>query len=318
MHDLTKGQQVERLLIFGAADHVGCPLARFVAETTPSIDLTLVTSRSEKAASLSAQFPTADIAIANYFDVESMISALKGATGVFVITPDFFNEITAMGNLVAAIKKTPTVNHIVRIVADTPGMSLEKLPRELYEIGPGPAHQHFEAQTVLNASGLPVTHLNSCGYYMDDFLIHFAPPLREKRTLIIPYERKICFTDTDELAEAAARILIQGPSSHAHQYYDFNSGEAPRTFRSAAELLTQVTGETIQYDPNPASFLEAAGPLLKQITGTDRAAQYFILNWQMERDHQDAFYASSFGEKILGRKPKSLKQWMLQHRYELI
>jgi len=313
-----KGKEVDRILVFGAAAHVGGPLARFMDRNAPDIGLTLATSRADKVAELKESFPSADVVVANYFDVESMIDALQGVTGIFIITPDFFDEITSMGRLVEAVRKSPSVNHIVRIAADTPGMSLDKLPRKLYEMGPGPAHQHFEAQTVLNASGLSVTHLNSCGYYMDDFIVHFAPPLREKKTLVIPFERKICFTDTDDLGEVGARLLIEGPSVHAHKYYDFNSGEAPRTFRSVAKLLSEVTGEHVAYDPDPESFLEMVGPALKEITGTDRAAQYFIVNWEMERDHQDAFYNSGFGEKILGRNPKTLEKWFLEHRELLL
>lgn len=306
------------ILVFGAGDHVGGPLAHYVLKSHPEVELRVATSNPSRVPQLQAKFDGAKAVHADYFDEQSLVDALEGVNGIFVITPDFFDEITAMSNLVSAVRQCSAVDHIVRIAADTPGMALHKLPRDLYKMGPGPAHQHFEAQAVLNASALPITHLNSLGYYMDDFLIHFSPPLKEKRLLVVPYDRKMCFTNTDELGEAAARILLEGPAKHAGEYYEFNSGQDPRTFREVAELIAKTTGEKIEYDPSPERFLAELGAVLEQVTGDGRAARYFIKNWEMERDHQDAFFGSSFGEAILGRKPKTLERWFEENREELL
>lgn len=312
------GQAPRSILVFGASAHIGGPLAEHVLAARPDIRLRLATSSPAKAAALARAFPTAEVAVADYLDTASLVAAMDGMNGVFLVTPDFFDEMTGMARFIDAVRASRRVDHIVRIVADTPGMSLDKLPRELRTMGPGPAHQHFEAQLMLNASGLPVTYLNSLGYYMDDFLIHFAPPLRAARTLLIPYDRQMCFTDTSELGEAAARLLIEGPARHAGRYYEFNSGEPARRFSEVAALMSEVTGETIAYDPTPAAFLDALGPVLREITGDDRAARYFIVNWEMERDHQAAFVGSPFAERILGRPPRTLRQWMEIHRAELL
>jgi len=310
--------QKRTLLVFGAGDHVGGPLARYILENHPEIELRVATSNPSRIEKLASEFGGAQAVHADYFDERSLIKALQGVNGIFVITPDFFDEITAMGNLVAAVRQSPAVDHIVRIAADTPGMALHKLPWDLYKMGPGPAHQHFEAQAVLNASALPVTYLNSLGYYMDDLLIHFSPPLKQKRLLVIPYDRIMCFTNTGELGECAARILIDGPAKHAGKYYEFNSGEDPRPFSEVAKLISEKTGEEIEYDPSPERFLEELGGVLEQVTGDGRAAKYFIKNWEMERDHQDAFFGSSFGESILGRKPKTLERWVEENSSALV
>lgn len=307
-----------RILVFGAAAHVGGPLATFIAKQSPATSLRIATSSNAKHATLRDQFPAAEIVTANYFDEESLVSALHDVNGVFVITPDFFDEITGMEIFVRAVRRSPSVDHIVRLLADTPGMSLAKLPKELRNLGPGPAHQHFEAQAILNASGLPVTYLNSLGYFMDDFLIHFSPPLKSRRKLAIPYDRKMCFTECSELGEAGARLLLQGPGRHAGKYYHFNNGEAPRLFSETAALISRVTGEHVAHDGNPDTFIAELGPLLKELTGDDRAARYFVVNWQMERDHQDAFYGSEWSSEILERSPTTLEAWLTSHSGELL
>ena len=259
-----------RILVFGAAAHVGGPLAAFIAKHSPEILLRIATSSNAKHADLRDQFPSAEIVTANYFDEESLVTALRDVNGVFVITPDFFDEITGMEIFVRAVRRSPSVDHIVRLLADTPGMSLAKLPKELRNLGPGPAHQHFEAQAILNASGLPVTYLNSLGYFMDDFLIHFSPPLKKDHKLVIPYDRKMCFTECSELGEAGARLLLQGPSNHAGQYYHFNNGEAPRLFSETAALISKVTGEHVQHDGNPDTFIAELAPLSASICAKER------------------------------------------------
>lgn len=306
-----------RILVFGAAAHVGGPLASFVTSQSPQISVRVATSCEAKHGALRNQFPTAEVVTANYFDEESLVSALHDVNGIFIITPDFFDEITGMEILVRAIRRSPSIDHIVRLLADTPGMSLAKLPKELRNLGPGPAHQHFEAQAILNASALPVTYLNSAGYFMDNF-IHFSPPLKKSRKLVIPYDRKMCFTECRELGEAAARLLIQGPAKHAGQYYNFNNGESPRLFSDVAALISKVSGERVEHDGDPDTFIAELGPLLKEMTGNDRAANYFVVNWKMERDHQDAFLASDWASEILQRTPTTLEAWLTSHCSDLL
>jgi len=307
-----------RILVFGAAAHVGGPLAAFITGASPHTRLRLATSSEAKHAQLHQAFPSAEVVTANYFDEESLTAALHDVTGVFVITPDFFDEVTGMEIFVRAVRRSPRVDHIVRLLADTPGMSLAKLPKELRNLGPGPAHQHFEARAILNASALPVTYLNSAGYFMDDFLIHFSPPLKQSRKLVIPYDRKMCFTECGELGEAGARLLLQGPEAHAGRYYDFNNAEPPRLFSEVAALISLVTGQHVEHDGDPETFIRELGPLLKELTGDDRAARYFVVNWQMERDHQDAFFGSDWSATILERQPTTLEAWLTTHKSELL
>jgi hypothetical protein len=38
----------------------------------------------------------------------------------------------------------------------------------------------------------------------------------------------------------------------------------------------------------------------------------------MERDYQEAYYGSTFGERILGRKPTTLREWLQEHKDRLL
>jgi uncharacterized protein YbjT (DUF2867 family) len=307
-----------RLLVFGAGAHIGGPLARYVQAASPQTILRLATSTPGRIAGLKAAYPAAEVVLANFFDRDGLAAALDGVEGVFVVTPDFIDDRTAMGNLVEASLKSGSVTRIVRILADLPGMSLDKLPPRMKAMGAGPATQHFEARAVLDASGLSVAYLNSPGWFMDDFLIHFAGPLKTKHKVVIPYERLICFTDTRDLGEAAARVLLSDDPEFVGRYHNFNSGEPPIRFSEAVALMSDIVGTPITYDPTPEGFLAELGPTLFQMTGDNRAAEYFLINWEMERDYQEAYYGSTFGQRILGRPPTTLRAWLTEHKDQLL
>jgi uncharacterized protein YbjT (DUF2867 family) len=307
-----------RVLIFGASGHIGGPLAAYIQNRSPKTILRLATSAPAKAELLKAAFPTAEIVPANYFDIAALEAALHDVDGVFVVTPDFLDDKTAMTNLVQAAKKTGSVTRIVRILADLPGMSLDKLPAKMKAMGAGPAKQHFEARAVLDASGISIGYINSVGWFMDDFLVHFAGPLKSKHKVVIPFDRLICFTDTRDLGEAAARLLLSDKPEFVGRYHNFNSGEPAMRFSEAVSMMSEIVGVPIAYDPTPEGFLAELGPTLFQITGDNRAAAYFVVNWEMERDYQEAYYGSTFGERILGRTPTTLREWLQEHKDRLL
>jgi len=49
---------------------------------------------------------------------------LAGLNGLFIVSPDFLDEDRAMTNLVYAARANPGLLHIVRLLADPPGMSM--------------------------------------------------------------------------------------------------------------------------------------------------------------------------------------------------
>jgi uncharacterized protein YbjT (DUF2867 family) len=310
------GGSPRRLLVFGASGHIGGPLARFVQERSPETALRLATSSPGKLGQLERDFPAAEVVLTSYLDPEALAPALAGVEGVFIVTPDFFDEERAMANLAAAVRAAGTVRRAVRIVGLPPATSLEHGPADVDD--PGPAMQHLRAVATLRAGGVPLTVLNSAGYFMDDFVIHFAGPLRAKRKLVVPYERRMCFTEPGELGKVAACLLLSDDGERLPGVCHFNSGEDPITFRDVAALLSEVTGVEIAYDPSPQGFLEELGPILTEITGDERAAHRLLTDFRAEQEEEDSFFGSPLGEELLGRPLTTLRQWAEARRHELL
>ncbi len=148
---------LERIGIFGANAHIGKPMAHEIRERSPNTQLRLIIRSEGHRAALEKAFPGAEIVIADYYDLPSLERALAGLNGLFIVSPDFLDEDRAMTNLVYAARANPGLLHIVRLLADPPGMSMARVPDALRRFGGGTAVQHLRAKAVLEASGLPCT-----------------------------------------------------------------------------------------------------------------------------------------------------------------
>src|SRR3546814_18571517 len=67
----------DRVLIFGAAGHIGLPLARWIRYKSPETRLRLVSRNADQRQRLQVEFPDAEVVAADYLDPASMAAALE-------------------------------------------------------------------------------------------------------------------------------------------------------------------------------------------------------------------------------------------------
>ncbi|WP_176473152.1 NAD(P)H-binding protein [Sphingomonas lenta] len=304
-----------RFLVFGASGHIGGPLAAALARVHGAASLRLASSSAAKRDALGERFPGAEAAVVDYLDQAATEAALAGVEAVFVVTPDFFPERRGAEVLLAAAEAAGVRPHVVRVQAEVPGMTADRLPPELS--GPVGRRGHLEARALIERSGLPATFLNVFGYYMDDLLIHFAGPLRDERTLLVPYDRPMCWIDPRDLGEAAARVMA-GPPPAAPRLLHLNSGEDGVSFSALAAMLSEELGTPIRHVDDPDAFGRAVGPMLTAMTGDPRAADYLLADWRMERDHAALYRGIGDLAALLGREPVALRPWIAEHRARLL
>ena len=296
----------ESILIFGAAARLGGALALFLAREAPSIRLRLATHSPVKADALRERFPSAEVAVADYLDLSSLRRALDGMSGAFVVTPSGTDEWPAMTNLVEAAK-TSSLVHLLRIVGVQPEASLHRIPQSIRDNGLGLPIQHPIAKRILDDSGLPVTYLNCGATFMDNLL---APPtveaLRRTRTFIWP-ERLIPFIDPREVGEVAGRLFLSDNHRHIGQLHTLNNGYDILRFADVAQLMSEVWNEPIRYDSSKEAFFATYAEI-----GVRR--QYLWDFFQYEQDNEVVWARNDFVERMLGRKPKTLRDWLIEHR----
>ena len=298
------------ILVFGAAAHIGGPLARLLHGQAPDIRLRLASSDSQRCERLRRDFPYAEIVNANYLDLRSLDAAVQGMEGVFVLTTSGADEKPAMTNLVSAIKKANTAVHILRLLGLQPEANPRRIPPSLRDQGRGLPIQHPIAKRILDESDLPVTYLNIGATFMDNFF-WMEEGLRRDRKLIW-HDRLIPFIDPRDIAEVAARFLLSDNPRHIGQFHTLNNGHDLMRFSEVAELMSEVFGEKIRHDGSKESFFRAYAPI-----GESRL-QYLWDFFEYERANEVVWARNDFVERTLGRKPLTLRAWLHEHAQPLL
>ena len=297
------------ILIFGAAAHIGAPLARFLDREAPQVRLRLSTSNPDRLEGLRRDFPAAEIVRASYFDISSLEAAVEGMEGVFVLTNSGTNESQAMVNLVAVLKKAKAAVHILRLLGVQPEANRRRIPESLRRHGLGLPIQHPIAKSILDESNLPVTYLNIGATFMDNFY-WMRNGLRGNR-LIWP-DRLIPFIDPREIAEVAGRLFISDDHRHIGQFHTLNNGHDILRFSEVARLMSEVFGREIVHDGRRDSFFREYAAL-----GEVRLS-YLWDFFQYEQENEVVWARNDFVERTLGRKPLTLRLWLQEHQQALL
>jgi uncharacterized protein YbjT (DUF2867 family) len=227
---------------------------------------------------------------------------LKNITGIFLITGYTVDMLVQSKSLIDAAKRNG-VNHIVHLGAFT-------REHDCYATVFA-WHQMIEA--YLRNSGVAWTNLHP-NMFMQNLLSVWPV----KGGLYSVYTSKaIGFTALEDVAEAAAVILMEGPEKHSGKDYWF-SAEA-LTPHQVAETLTAATGrkftaavrdaESFQNDvAQPGSAFEPA------------YAKGGLELFRQVEDGSMAYVGSVRDDtkKLLGREPLLLRDWAKLHANELL
>ncbi|WP_162460757.1 MULTISPECIES: NAD(P)H-binding protein [unclassified Mycolicibacterium] len=297
------------ILIFGAAAHVGEPLAHFLHNEAPEITLRLVSSSEDRACRLRHAFPDAEVVTANYFEIDSLERAVRDMEGIFVITPGGLDEGLAMTNLVAAVRKANTAIHIQRTLGIQPEANPRRIPQSIRDAGLGLPIQHPIAKRVLDDSGLPVTYLNFGATFMDN-LLWMKHGLASERKLIW-HNRLIPFIDPRDIAEVAGRLFLSNNHRHIGQFHTLNNGHDLMRFSDVANLMSDVLGESITFDGTKEAFFAAYA----HMGGTRHALWDFF---EYERANEVVWALNDFVERTLGRQPRVLRSWLEENATALL
>ncbi|KAJ0340664.1 hypothetical protein COL154_011097 [Colletotrichum chrysophilum] len=296
------------ILIFGASGHIGGPLAQFLAREAPETKLRLATSNDSKKAQLQSAFPDAEVVVANYADASSLSAAVTGAEGVFVITPPGLHEEKPMTDLVSALKQAGSATQIIRFLGLFPEFPSSKIPPEL---GPGSLPvEHRIAQKIFDDSGLPVTYVNCGATFMDNLAIQMRAVLA-KKTVIWP-EHRVPWMDPRDVAEVVGRLFLSTNAKHIGAFHTMNNGHDLMTFKELSIIMSEIFDEPIGYDGSHEAFAgfygKVMGPHLSQVLWN-----FF----KFEEAHEEVWALNNFVERTIGRKPVTVRQWLLEHKDDL-
>ncbi|KLP07153.1 Uncharacterized protein LW94_6428 [Fusarium fujikuroi] len=306
--DVTKKSIPKSILIFGAAGHIGQPLAEFLTREAPDIQLSLVARSPEKQKMLQNKFPNARVLAADYENPSSLAAAVKGIEGVFVISSSGMLETSAMTNLTNVLKQDGSSVHVIRLLGIFPEFNPHRLPANL---GPGNLPiEHPIAKRILDESGLPVTYINSGASFIDNLWLQIKPVLLHKK-FIWP-EHRVPFLDPRDIAEVAGRLFLSDNAKHIGAFHTMNNGHDWLSFEEVAGILSEELGEPIAFDGSYEGFMGFWGPRM------GKKAERLWTFFKFEQANEEQWALNNFVERILGRKPTTVRGWIVEHKSGLL
>ncbi len=280
---------MSKILITGATGHLGKGTIEFLLQKGVNANQIVALARDENKAKPLAE-KGVEVRIGSFDDLASLEKATQGIEKVLLISGLDQNRLQQHKNVVDASKKAG-VKHIAYT-----GVSMKDVSTSFNPI----MADHFQTENYIKENGFVYTFLRN-NLYSDIVPMFAGEKVLETGILLPAGKGKVPFVLRNDLAEATANVLAQ--SGHENKTYELTGGDL-HSFADIANILSELSGKNISYvDVDEKTFpdtLKQAGvPEVVVFILTAFSAD--IKNGQFEIEANDL-------EKLLGRKPTSLKE----------
>jgi uncharacterized protein YbjT (DUF2867 family) len=166
---------------------------------------------------------------------------------------------------------------------------------------------HYKIEQRLREMDVDYTFLR-CSFFMQNLNTTHRAEISERNELFIPAGRaRTSFLDVRDIGAVAALVLTQ--PGHAKQAYDLTGPEALDYYQTA-NLFTEVLGRKITYrNPSPLRYI------LRRLSMGAPLAFALITAWLYSSTRKGmAEPVTGEVERLLGRKPTALKQYILDYK----
>lgn len=287
------------VLLIGATGQLGKLMTPHL-QNQESITLRVTSRKKSQLAELSQQYEQA--VFLDLDDPQTFAEALQGVNRVFLLTSYSFSMVVQSKTLIDAAKKAG-VEHIVHLGVFSPDWT-STAPHFAW-------HQMIEA--YIQHSGFKWTFLHPNCFLQN--LTSFSVIKNGKFRWYAP-TTPCGWIALEDVAEAAAKILVEGPSVHQNKDYWFSTEVL--TLDEMTKALTEVTGKPFIPDPQPASQF-----LKDQKADAQTLDPYFysVAETFKQFENGQMPYISTVRDDmphLVGRKGTSVRRWIEMHKAELV
>jgi NAD(P)H dehydrogenase (quinone) len=305
-----RGGATVKILITGASGHFGGEATRLLLEQFAPADLILMTRKPEKLGAFAELGCT--VRYGDFEDPTSLEAAAQGAEKMLLISGMMVGYRVSQHGRAIDAAKAAGVNHIVYTsyigaTADNRAMI---------------AQDHYGTEQLLKASGVAWTAMRD-GMYMDSMVEAAAPVALQTGTWrAAAADGKTSFIDRSDCVECAVAVLTS--SGHDNRVYNI-TGTDLWSFRDVSQLIAKVTDKPIDYavitDDDLYAHFDGLGiprDALKEFN-VDGYAWCSDDMVSYERAMREGHFAvvSDDVEKLIGRKPKGFRDFVLSRAAEL-
>ena len=291
---------MRKILITGATGHLGGSVVDELIEKKGTENISVLVRDLSKAGKLKEK--DLHLIEGDYNDYDSLVMAFKGIDLLYFVSgSDVFTRKLQHENIVKAAKEAK-IGHVIYTSFQ------RKTDDETSPIA-FVASAHILAEKLIRESGLTYTILKHA-LYSDIVPMFMCDQVLNSGIIFLPAGNgKASFTSRKDMASAGVAVLTG--KGHENKTYEI-SVDKSYSFYDVAKLLTELSGKQIQYTaPDADTFsatLAKAGVPKEAIQAT---ASFCAAIAQGEFDFPDSTL-----EKLIGRKPESLKDF-LKNVYKL-
>jgi NAD(P)H dehydrogenase (quinone) len=282
------------ILVTGASGHFGsAAIQALLNKGVNGNHIKALVRSAEKGEALHAK--GVQLAIGDYNDYNSLLAAMQGVDKVLFVSSSDLAKRTEQQLAVVQAAKEAGVKHIVYTGFERKNET-ETSPMAFV------AKSHIDTESAIKASGLNFTILRNA-LYADTIPMFLGEKVLEQGVFFPTGNGKAAFATREDMAEGAAVVLTT--EGHENKEYKFSNSEN-YTFDEVAGYLSEIAGKTI---PNVNPTAEVYHSALKGAGVPDLYIGMFA--GFAEAIKQNEFYAEQTDlEKLLGRKPVSLKKYL--------
>lgn len=287
---------MSNILVTGATGHLGAAVTEYLLQNTEAANINILVRDAAKAEAFKDR--GLNIITGDYNDYDSLLAALKGIDKLYLVSGnDIVNRAAQQENVIKAAKEAG----VKQVVYTSFQRKNETDSSPIIAIASG--HLHTEEQ--LKASGLTYTILAHT-LYADIIPLFAGRDLLQKKVIYLPAGTgKTTYAVRTDLAEAGARVLLDETGRFDNKVIELTGPEAI-SWQQIAEIISSVTGETIQYhSPSVAEFTAA-------LTEAKVPAEYIGLFAGFSQAIAQAEFdqVNNELETILGRKPVTVAAYL--------
>jgi NAD(P)H dehydrogenase (quinone) len=248
-------------VITGATGHSGSVAAEALLDAGKTVRV--VVRDSAKAARLAAR--GAEVFVADLGDPAALARAVRGAEGVFLLSPpdltarDFIGDRQRLTQKQVDVLAAEHVPHVV-LLSSTGAQ---------HASGTGPIVSVHNAERQLRASGLPATFIRA-GYFVENWGA-VAHPVRSDGVLpsFIAADARVPTVSTVDIGKAVAQALLDGPRGVRVIELSGPSDVSPN---DVAAAFSRILGKPVRVVEAP---LDAVVPTFTSFGMSENIAQLF-------------------------------------------
>ncbi len=268
------------IVVTGATGHLGKLVVEGLLEKLPADQVVAAVRTPEKAADLAER--GVEVRRADYTDPESLVTALKGADKVLLVSSSEVGQRVAQHQAVIEAAGRAGVRHLVYTSA--PQATTSKLIL---------APEHKATEELIEASGLPATILRN-NWYNENYVDTIKQAAQTGSFVGSAGEGRVASATRADYAAAAVAVLTG--EGHEGQVYEL-AGDVTWSNADLAAEIGKATGREITYVDLPAD------EHVKALTGAGLPEQVAGFLAALDADIKDGLLAETTADlrTLIGR-----------------